>query len=278
MPRPAAAVFLALAVAALGQQHDHGAVSQATQPAPLLAGLGRLHHSITTSNPLAQRYFDQGLTLVYAFNHEEATRSFEYVAKLDPECAMAYWGIALARGPNYNEWFIDASREKLASEAVQKAQQLAAHASASRAGLYSPPWPSRVSADPKADQKKLGADYRDAMRELMQRYPNDLDAAVLFADAAMDLHAWMLWKRDGQPEEGTHGSHRSAGIGAQARSGQHRRESFLYSRKGRVAASGTGHGQRAEDGGSGARRGTSGSHAGAHLHSHRRLSCRVGVE
>ena len=171
-------------------------------PAPLLVGLGHLHHPITTSNPLAQRYFDQGLTLVYAFNHDEAARSFEYAAKLDPKCAMAYWGIALARGPNYNEWEIDASREKIAAEAVKKARALERGASASEQA-YIRAMAKRVSAHPKADQKKLGANYRDAMRELMQRYPDDLDAAVLFADAAMDLHAWMLWKRDGQPEEGT---------------------------------------------------------------------------
>jgi len=202
MPKITAGVFLAVAVAALGQQHEHGAVSPGTEAAPLLIGLGHLHHPVSTSNPLAQRYFDQGLTLVYAFNHEEAARSFRYAATLDPQCAMAYWGIALARGPNYNEWVIDANREKIAADAVKKAQELAANASAGEQA-YIGAMAQRVSADPKADQKKLGANYRDAMRELMQRYPDDLDAAVLFADAAMDLHAWMLWKRDGQPEEGT---------------------------------------------------------------------------
>jgi tetratricopeptide (TPR) repeat protein len=202
MPKFTAGVFLALAVAALGQQHEHGAVSPGTEAAPLLIGLGHLHHPVSTSNPLAQRYFDQGLTLVYAFNHEEAARSFRYAATLDPQCAMAYWGIALARGPNYNEWVIDANREKIAADAVKKAQELAANASAGEQA-YIGAMAQRVSADPKADQKKLGANYRDAMRELMQRYPGDLDAAVLFADAVMDLHAWMLWKRDGQPEEGT---------------------------------------------------------------------------
>jgi tetratricopeptide (TPR) repeat protein len=200
MLKSAVGLFLAVAAAALGQQHDHGAGTQ--NPAPLLVGLGHLHHPIITSNPEAQRYFDQGLTLVYAFNHDEAARSFQYAAKLDPNCAMAYWGIALARGPNYNEWEIDPQREKIASDAITKAQALASHAGAGE-HAYIRAYAKRVSTDPKADQKKLGANYRDAMRELMQRYPNDLDAAVLFADAAMDLHAWMLWKRDGKPEEGT---------------------------------------------------------------------------
>ena len=195
-------MFLAVAAAALGQQHDHSAGSQATGPAPLLNGLGKLHHPITTANPMAQHYFDQGLTLVYAFNHDEAARSFGYAAKLDPKCAMAYWGVALARGPNYNESEIDAGREKIAAEAIKKAEALSAGVSVPEQA-YIRALSLRVSTDPKADQKKLGARYRDAMRELMKRYPNDMDAAVLFADAAMNLHAWMLWKKDGQPEEGT---------------------------------------------------------------------------
>ncbi len=186
---------MAVTMAALGQGRD-------VEPAPLLNGLGQLHHPITTSNPLAQRYFDQGLTLVYAFNHDEAARSFRYAAQLDPKCAMAYWGIALARGPNYNEWTIDASREKIAAGAVDKARTLAAGAGAAEQA-YIRAMARRVSADPKADQTKMGENYRDAMRELMRHYPDDLDAAVLFADAAMDLHAWRLWKRDGRPEEGT---------------------------------------------------------------------------
>src|SRR3984957_10851685 len=186
--------------AALGQQHEHGA--PAPGAAPLLNGLGKLHHPITTTNPMAQRYFDQGLTLVYAFNHDEAARSFAYAAKLDLKCAMAYWGIALARGPNYNESEIDAGREKTAAEAIKRAEALSAGVSAAEQA-YIHAMSLRVSMDPKADQKKLGAKYRDAMRELMKRYPNDMDAAVLFADAATNLHAWMLWKKDGQPEEGT---------------------------------------------------------------------------
>src|SRR5580704_3272121 len=154
MLKSAAGMFLAVAVAALGQQHDHGAASQDTGPAPLLNGLGHLHHPIATSNPLAQRYFDQGLTLVYAFNHEEAARTFAYAAKLDPKCAMAYWGIALARGPNYNESEIDASREKTASDAIAKAQALAPGSSAAEQA-YIRALAKRLSTDPKADQKKL---------------------------------------------------------------------------------------------------------------------------
>src|SRR5579863_533389 len=166
--------LLALSLAALAQQHDHDAKSPpAAGAAPLLNGLGHLHHPITTSNPLAQRYFDQGLTLVYGFNHDEAARSFAYAAKLDPNCAMAYWGLALARGPNYNESVIDAGREKTSAEAIEKAGTLAAGASASEHD-YIRAFSKRVSARPKADQKKLGDNYRGSMRELMRHYPDDL--------------------------------------------------------------------------------------------------------
>jgi tetratricopeptide (TPR) repeat protein len=195
-------LLIALCLAALGQQHDHAGDQKDAGPAPLLNGMGHLHHPITTSNALAQRYFDQGLTLVYGFNHDEAARSFAYAAKLDPKCAMAFWGIALARGPNYNEWIIDAARENAADEAIQKAQALAAGSSAAEQD-YIRAFSKRVSSDPKADQKKLGENYRDAMWQLTERYPNDLDAAVLSAESIMVLHAWKLWKRDGQPEEGT---------------------------------------------------------------------------
>lgn len=97
MLKSAATVWIVAVAVALGQQHDHNAAPRDNNTAPLLVGLGHLHHPITTSNPLVQRYFDQGLTLVYAFNHDEAARSFTYAAQLDPKCAMAYWGIALAR-------------------------------------------------------------------------------------------------------------------------------------------------------------------------------------
>jgi tetratricopeptide (TPR) repeat protein len=164
--------------------------------------MGNLHHPITTSSAEAQRYFDQGLTLAYGFNYEEAARSFRYITKLDPKCAMAYWGIALALGPNYNEPEIDAARRKSAYDAIQKGSSLAANAKPGEQALIRA-LAKRFSADPKADTKKLAADYAQAMREVMRQNPNDLDAAVLFADAMMNIRPWQLWKHDGQPEEGT---------------------------------------------------------------------------
>lgn len=183
-------------------QHSHPDGAKDAGPAPILKGLGNLHHKVTTSKPEAQRYFDQGLTLIYAFNHEEAARSFRYAAKLDPKCAMAFWGEALAVGPNYNDPDIDMSREKAAVDAINKALAVAGQTSENEQG-YIHALAKRYSADPKADRKKLGVAYQQAMRDLMKRYPDDLDAAVLFAESSMDLHPWLLWKPNGQPEEGT---------------------------------------------------------------------------
>jgi tetratricopeptide (TPR) repeat protein len=194
-----------LSLASLGClwcQHSHSPDSKDSGPAPMLAGLGHMHHKITTSNPEAQRYFDQGLTLIYAFNHDEAARSFRYAAVIDPQCAMAFWGVALAVGPNYNDPDIDLSREKAAVEAIEKAQAVASKATENEQA-YVQALAKRYSADPKADRKQLGIAYKDAMGDVIRRYPNDLDAAVIFAESAMDLHPWQLWKPDGQPEDGT---------------------------------------------------------------------------
>lgn len=197
-----AATAVLVSASAFSQQHSHPAAPADNGPAPLLDGLGRLHHAITTSKPLAQRYFDQGLTLVYGFNYEEAARSFRYAATVDPSCAMAYWGLALALGPNYNEPDIDATRRKSAYDASQKALSLAAKAKPAEQAFIRA-LAKRYSADPKADLKKLAVDYAQAMREVMRQNPSDSDAAVLFADAAMNVHPWQLWKHDGQPEEST---------------------------------------------------------------------------
>lgn len=196
-----AAVLLASA-SGFCQQHEHSPAPPDKGPAPLLDGLGNLHHAITTTKPEAQRYFDQALTLVYGFNYDEAARSFRYAAKLDPKCAMAWWGIGLAVGPNYNDTDIDAARRKAAYEASQKALSLAGNAKPGEQAFIRA-LAKRYSADPKADLKKLAIDYSQAMREVMRQNPSDSDAAVLFADAMMNVHPWQLWSHDGQPTEGT---------------------------------------------------------------------------
>lgn len=170
--------------------------------AVLMPGLGQHHHTISTKNPEAQRFFDQGLTLVFGFNHEEAERAFRRASELDPQSAMAFWGIALALGPCINNPDIDPPHEKSALEAVQKALALMAGAT-ERERAYVRALSKRYSSDPNPDLRKLDADYASTMRELSKRYPDDLDAATLYAESLMDLHPWKLWSLNGLPTEGT---------------------------------------------------------------------------
>src|SRR5215469_7894629 len=172
-----------------------------SKPAVLIPGLGEHHHTISTKNPEAQRFFDQGLTLVFGFNHEEAVRSFRRAAELDPQSAMAFWGVALALGPCIN-LDVDPPHEEAAHEAVQKALSLAPGAT-ERERAYIQALSKRYSSDLKIDLRKLDAQYAIAMRELHQHYPDDLDAATLYAESLMDLHPWKQWTLDGRPTEGT---------------------------------------------------------------------------
>src|SRR5277367_3453797 len=163
----------------------------------LVTGLGDLHHPVSTKNPQAQQFFDQGLRFIYAFNHDEAARSFQHAAELDPKLAMAYWGVAEAIGPNYNDP-ADPDRYKRAHDAVQKAVDLSVALSSSDQA-YVGALAKRFPADPNSDLKRAAENYRDAMREVVREFPDDLDAATLFAEAAMNLHPWGLWHTDGTP-------------------------------------------------------------------------------
>ncbi len=176
-------------------------MGEGEKPPGLMPGMGSLHHPVSTTNPEAQKFFDQGLSFVYAFNHDEAVRSFKRAAELDPGMAMAQWGIALALGPNIN-LDVDPEREKAAYDSVQKALAMVAKIPENERA-YIEALAKRYSIDPKADLKRLAIDYKNAMGELVQRFPDDLDAATLFAESAMDLRPWQLWTADGKPAEGT---------------------------------------------------------------------------
>jgi tetratricopeptide (TPR) repeat protein len=178
----------------------HSSLPQSSS-AVLMTGLGQHHHTISTKNPEAQRFFDQGLTLVFAFNHEEAARAFRRASELDPQAAMAFWGVALALGPCIN-LDVDPPHEKAAYEAIQKALSLASSAT-EKERAYLQALAKRYSSDPNVDLRKLDTEYANAMRELSKRYPDDLDAATLYAESLMDLHPWKLWSLDGLPAEGT---------------------------------------------------------------------------
>ncbi len=169
--------------------------------APLLAGMGDWHHPVTTSSKTAQRFFDQGLTLSYAFNHKEAERAFREVARLDPDCAMAYWGIALVLGPNINAT-MDTAEIPHAYSAIQKALALA-HKASEKEQAYLEALSKRYAAAAVADRKPLDEAYAQAMRELAQKFPDDADAAALFAEALMDLHPWDFWEKEGAPKSWT---------------------------------------------------------------------------
>ncbi|OLB19820.1 MAG: hypothetical protein AUH16_06300 [Acidobacteria bacterium 13_2_20CM_57_7] len=195
------AIAPALCIAILAQEHAEHAAPPKAKPATLMTGYGNWHHPVSTKNAPAQAFFDQGLRLIYAFNHNEAMRSFRRAAELDPKLAMAYWGIAEAVGPNYND---PASEDRFAQAhaAIEKAQTLGADASESDQA-YITALAKRLPADPKSDLRAAAEQYRDAMRDVVKRFPDDVDAATLFAEAGMNLHPWGLWRPDGTPEEGT---------------------------------------------------------------------------
>ena len=178
-----------------------GSICAAAAAQELFPGVGNVHHPISTSSPEAQRFFDQGLDFLYGFNHDEAVRSFERAAALDAKAAMPLWGIALALGPNIN-LDVDPEHEKKAFDAAQKAVALAGNAP-ERERAYARAVARRYSSDPKADLPALAAGYAKAMGDLSRKYPDDLDAATLWAESLMDLRPWKLWKADGTPEPGT---------------------------------------------------------------------------
>jgi tetratricopeptide (TPR) repeat protein len=170
-------------------------------PAKLLPGMGSLHHAIATTSPEAQKFFDQGLTLVYAFNFLEAYHSFQRAAELDPREPMPHWGAALALGPNYNA---EASPQmkRLAYREISKATELAAGAPQNEKD-YVQALAQRYSNAGTADQQQLANDYAAAMRGLSRKYPADPDAATLYAQSLMQLHPWRLWTAEGKPRENT---------------------------------------------------------------------------
>jgi tetratricopeptide (TPR) repeat protein len=171
----------------------------AAPTAPLYDNLGAYHHAITTDSPDAQKYFDQGLTLSYAFNHAEAIRAFKQAIALDPECAMCSWGVAYALGPNINAPIT----EDAAKEAFAAIEQARMHVATDKERAYVDALAKRYAADPKAERAPLDRAYAEAMREVVKRFPDDLDAATLFAQSLMDTSPWNYWEPDGSPRQFT---------------------------------------------------------------------------
>jgi tetratricopeptide (TPR) repeat protein len=196
----AAAFFLGAVLASAGcVASDPARRWEALDP---LDALGDHHRAVSTRSEEAQRWFDRGLILTFAFNHDEAVRCYEQALAADPALAMAWWGISYARGPHINNSALPDEPAKLAWEALQKAQELASGASERERALiralgtrYAWPNPS--------DRRALDVAYADAMRKVWQRHPDDADIGALFAEALMDLSPWNQWTKEGAPQPGT---------------------------------------------------------------------------
>jgi tetratricopeptide (TPR) repeat protein len=173
--------------------------------AQLFDGLGTFHRKITTRSPLAQRYFDQGMRFIWAFNHDEATRSFASAATIDPSCASCYWGVALTLGPNYNMPMMSSARARVGWEAVRKAEANARRATPVERALIAAVgkrYRGKGEVDPSNSTPLLGA-YVEAMKVVTTKYPNDLDVRTMYAEGLMNTNPWKLWNADGTQNPGT---------------------------------------------------------------------------
>lgn len=181
-------------------QHDHSGSAASGSGTPMFTGLGSVHHAVGTKSPQAQKLFDQGLRLCYAFNHDEAIRSFHEAARADSTCAMVWWGIALAHGPNIN-LPMSAEAEQKALDALARAKALAPKAPAADRA-YIAALGLRYGTPIGENRAARDTAYANAMRGLMKSYPKDADAAVLCAEALMDLRPWDLYTAGGEPKPG----------------------------------------------------------------------------
>ena len=202
----AVALTLTFAAGSAAQHHNsHDPRALATDPrmaseqiAPVLEGIGDHHHPVTTSSERAQLFFDQGLKLTYAFNHQEALRAFKEAARLDPDCAMAYWGWALVLGPNLNL----PMRPEVVGQAYDAARMAVERKDkvTDKERMLIEALAERYSDDPEAERAPLDAAYAEAMTAVYEKYPEDDDVATLYAAALMNLAPWNYWTADGRPQ------------------------------------------------------------------------------
>src|SRR5438067_13073649 len=169
---------------------------------PLYDGLGSYSRKVTTNSAEAQRYFDQGLGFLHGFNHRAALRAFQQAAELDPECAMAHWGVALACGPHINSMAVPRPAAELAWKELELAQKNAGNASPVERALIGALAKRYANPQPE-DRSGLDRAYADAMREVWKKYPTDPDVGALLAEAMMNLRPWDQWTPDGKPQPGT---------------------------------------------------------------------------
>lgn len=186
------------------QQTEAGPTSKQAMSrfqAPLFEGMGDHHFAISSENSDVQRFFDQGLILAYGFNHAEAERSFREAARLDPDCAICWWGVAWVLGPNINAP-MSAENVPTAWTALQKARKLAPRASSREQDLIEA-LAQRYVENPPGQRGDLDQAFAQAMRAVAEKYPDDLDIETMYAEALMDLHPWNYWTHDGKPRPWT---------------------------------------------------------------------------
>ncbi len=192
----------AAAARANGQEHQHPpsqpTATELQAATPLYENLGTLHHGITTKSPVAQKYFDQGLRLTYGFNHDEAIKSFKEGIRHDSTCAMCYWGVAYALGPNIN-LPMDTSAARPAHEAAQKALKYSSSVTP-KERAYIEALAKRYSPEASADRAPLDTAWARAIGAVSRRFPADDDAAALYGEALMDLRPWNYWTNGGRPK------------------------------------------------------------------------------
>ena len=190
-------IYTATARATTDPQQDVASTTVPGQTAPRLQNLGEHRFPVTTQSARAQLFINQGLMLAYGFNHAEAHRSFAEAARLDPDCAMAYWGMALVLGPNIN-MTMNPENEPQTHALVKEALALKPKVS-EKERAYIDALATRYDGVVKSDRRALDLAYMEAMRALSIRYPDDLDAATLYAESVMDLRPWDYWTRDHRP-------------------------------------------------------------------------------
>ncbi len=198
-------LLISLVILSCSESNEDDLVKKAG--APLLKGLGTHNHTVSTKNAAAQRYFNQGLVLSFAFNHAESIRSFKASQRLDPNCAMCYWGEALSRGPNINvtsdgKVVMSDSDRVEAFKAIEKAKELM-HSASLKEQDYINALSSRYNGKVGTDRNLLDRKYAESMEVLSNKYPEDMDAASLYAESLMNTMPWNYWAEDGNPKPDT---------------------------------------------------------------------------
>ena len=185
--------------------HGPATLDDWAKGAQIFDGLGSYHRKITTSSAESQQYFDQGMRLMWAFNHDESSRSFARAAQLDPDCAMCLWGVALTVGPNYNMPMMADARARVAFDSLERATGLLGKATPVEQALIKAlkaRYPSAQALDP-TNLDPVYRAYANEMRAVAQRFPQDSDIQAMYAESMMNVNAWKLWSHDGKPAPGT---------------------------------------------------------------------------